>query len=60
MPRLNILNCFKLRHKFTLAILGNIGIILLCFVFMIHTFQEQELVENVEERNESLARNMAS
>ncbi len=60
MSWLNIFGRFKLRHKFTLAILGNIGIILLCFVFMIHTFQERELVKNVEERNVSLARNMAA
>ncbi|WP_051564554.1 ATP-binding protein [Desulfovermiculus halophilus] len=60
MPKLHITSRLKLRHKFTLAILVNIGIILLCFVAMIHTFQEQELVDNVEQRNLSLVRNMAS
>ena len=50
----------KLRHKFTLAILTNIAVILICFGVLIHTFQERELMDNIEERNLSLARSMAS
>jgi len=56
----SVVGRLKLRHKFTLAILTNIGVILVCFVVMIHTFQERELMANVEKRNMSLAQNMAS
>ena len=56
----SFLGRLKLRHKFTVAILTNIAVILICFGVMIHTFQEQELIDNLEERNLSLARNMAS
>ena len=53
------LNSLKLKDKFVLAILVNIVLVLVCFALIIHNFQEKKLFQNAEEKNLSLARNMA-
>jgi len=53
------LNSLKLKHKLVLAIVINILLVLICFALVIHSFQEKKLFQNVQEKNLSLARNMA-
>jgi signal transduction histidine kinase len=54
------LNRFKLRHKFALAILVNIALVLVVFVLLVHSYQKQNLLQSQKQKNESLVRNMAS
>ncbi|MFW6178141.1 MAG: ATP-binding protein [Desulfohalobiaceae bacterium] len=54
------LNRLKLRHKFALAILANITLVLAVFVLLVHSYQKQNLIESKEQNNKSLVRNMAS
>ncbi|MFP4259329.1 MAG: ATP-binding protein [Desulfovermiculus sp.] len=53
-------NRLKVKHKFALAILANIALVLVVFVVLIHSYQKQNLIQNQERKNESLVRNMAS
>ena len=59
VPLVQRLNRLKLKHKFVLAILVNIVLVLACFALVIHSFQEKKLFQNAEEKNLSLARSMA-
>ncbi len=59
VPLVQRLNRLKLKHKFVLAILVNIVLVLACFALVIHSFQENKLFQNAEEKNLSLARSMA-
>jgi signal transduction histidine kinase len=59
VPLLPRLNSLKLKHKFVLAILVNIFLVLACFALVIHNFQEKKLFQNAEEKNLSLTRSMA-
>lgn len=57
---LHKLNSLKLRAKFALAILIIIALILVSFDGIVLRFQHSKLVQNLEERNITLAKNMAS
>lgn len=54
------INRLKLRHKLALAILGNIGVVLLVFSLIIDHYQKDRLLATMEQKNLSLARNQAS
>lgn len=54
------LNRLKLRHKFALAILANIALVLTVFVVLVHSYQKQNLLQSQDQKNQSLVRNMAS
>ncbi|MFO8032222.1 MAG: ATP-binding protein [Desulfohalobiaceae bacterium] len=54
------LDRLKLRHKFALAILANITLVLVVFVFLVHSYQKQNLLQSQKQKNESLVHNMAS
>lgn len=53
-------NKLKLKHKFALTILGNIILVLIVFSVIILQYQERKLNENYEEKNLSLAKNLAN
>ena len=56
----HLLYSLKVRDKFILAILANILLVLICFAFIIDNYQQKKLAQKIEEKNISLARNMAS
>ncbi|MFO7877940.1 MAG: ATP-binding protein [Desulfovermiculus sp.] len=54
------INRLKVKHKFALAILANIALVLAVFVVLVHSYQKQNLIKNQERKNKSLVRNMAT
>ncbi len=49
----------KLQHKFALAILGNILLVLIVFSIIIDEYYEEKLIDNVQEKHVSIAKNLA-
>ncbi len=52
-------NYLKLQHKFALAILGNILLVLIVFSIIIDDYYEEKLIQNVQEKHVSIVKNLA-
>ena len=61
MPRkiMSLLNRLKLKHKFTLAILVNILLILVAFFLIIDKYHAENLNQNFQEKNRSMVKKMS-
>jgi len=55
----SLLNRLKLKHKFTLAILVNILIILIAFFIIIDKYHAQNLSENLRKKNRSMVKKLS-